>query len=171
MTKREIATLACRVLAIQTFAVGLTSVRLPPSLLAPAGAPPMPPLLMFAYLLPPLLMFSFSLALWFAAGPAGRWMTAGFDPQEKEPLADAGAVRTVAFTVIGLFLAVTSLPSIAQGIAGLFIAAGNPQMRAAIGQNIAFSACGSGVQLVLGLLMTFNAAGLSRWTAGAPPKA
>lgn len=123
MTKREIAALACRLMAVYLIISGLSVFE--SSLIQffyvfrPSSVPAFPGGgVALLYLAPCVIYVIVAFALWTGADILAALMVKGDDFDAGQPVA-APDLQAVAFSVVGLYLAVQALPRLVQHVGNL----------------------------------------------------
>lgn len=173
MTKREIANLCCRVLAVYALIQGIQVISEVMSLLGYVlGLPYGPSGLTLQYLtsaVGPALMFVFAILLWRKSGVVAAWMV-GHDLQDEqhEPdaqrqLITAREMHMIAFSVLGLWVLVEAVPAI-LAVMSQFVMAEHDSASAPYRESVMQAYSRSLVDLIcrvlVGLWLLFGASGL-----------
>lgn len=125
LTKREIATLACKLMAIYAFLQAIEAIALIVDVLYRLPAVVMVPAEFFYYiglLLQPIGFVIAGSLLWKKAGVVGAWMV-GHDLQDDQYERDVAPqqptiheIQAIAFATVGLWVLVNAIPDFVAGL-------------------------------------------------------
>jgi hypothetical protein len=173
MTKREIANLCCRVLAVYVLVQGVSEA---PSVLAMiASVSFVNPMTMFvwlciAYAMHPAMLIIGGIVLWRKSGVVAALMT-GHDLQDEPDEPDvirrrptAAEAHAIAFSTLGLWLLLNSVPNLIT--TGVFMAAFSqsdpPSELEGYARGWGIDTLGPVAEMIIGIYLLFGASGLVR---------
>jgi hypothetical protein len=172
MTKREVANLCCRVLAvyalIQAIQVGGSML----SMVAQVIIGPFEPYVAGRYavaMIAPAGLTILAVLMWRKSGIIAAWMVGQdlqdeqHEPEAARSRATARDVHMIAFSVVGLWVLVEAVPGLTYYIAELFIVRADPSSSNYFGSVM--RSVGGGLmqnilRIIIGLWLLFGASGL-----------
>lgn len=171
MTQREIAALACKVLALLALINAFNSLQLvfASPILTPSSAPfgegmeNMAPLAKFIYTLPFFLNLGAAAFLWLGADNLARRMVKEAEPTVA-PIVVGREAQTLAFSTLGLFTIIQAIPRLGQMLINLYLLNQQDALTHRDFKGLtAPDFVGVFLQLALGLWLLLGVAGLARW--------
>jgi hypothetical protein len=173
MTKREIANLCCRVLAVYVLVQGVSEA--PSVLVMIASFVSREPMTMFvwlsiAYAVHPAMLIIGGIVLWRRSSIVAALMT-GHDLQDEPDEPDvirrrvtAAEAHGIAFSTMGLWLLVNSVPNLVTTAVGMaaFSQSDRPSELEGLGRSWGLDTLGTIAETIIGVYLLFGASGLVR---------
>lgn len=155
MSKREIASLACKILSIYMFIQGI---NVSANVLSISIATPnqMAPGIIFNIIFSFIFLILFGVLLWFLSDKLSTIMFKGEDSSNKDSGIKASDIQRVLFSVLGLFFLGSSLPKLVSTLTSINSMSGIPDSTT----RLLIGAGGTVTEFIIGLGIFLGSQGL-----------
>lgn len=175
MNKREIAHLACRILAVYTILLGIGGIPELSTLLFVNSAFDWRSVLVQVITgVWPVVMFAIGMVIWWRAGIIAAWMV-GYDIQDHPLEPDDEPVRAsdlqhIAFSTLGLWALIDVTPRLVYNVGLAVFSYGDWMLHVGTAWRSALSIGGVLAQVSIGVWLLFGAGSIVNLLNGSPKK-